>query len=161
MGSYWCSWWRCGCWYQQNQQCQEVAKEKAAITHREKWDLWTGIWFLVEFLKHGLVWHCTWPSSSGTGEICSDSAGSYWANKAASHWPCTADPKLCEVRESFESGRCGKRCLLLLPGWRSVWMLPRMQWWQGGVMHTEMILLPFTMFFPCFLKDYFRIYFLK
>lgn len=28
MGSYWCSWWRCGCWYQQNQECQEVAEEK-------------------------------------------------------------------------------------------------------------------------------------
>lgn len=56
----------------------------------------------------------------------SDSVGGYWANKAASHWPCTTDPRLCEVRESFESGRSGKRCLLLLPGQGGVWMLPRM-----------------------------------
>lgn len=38
----------------------------------------------------------------------SDSVGSYWANKAASHWPYTTDPRLCEMRESFESGRSGK-----------------------------------------------------
>lgn len=65
-----------------------------------------------------MAWHGIIPDQAALAQVKyeSDSVGSYWANKAASHWPCTTDPRLCEVRESFESGRSGKRCLLLLPG---------------------------------------------
>lgn len=98
-----------------------------------------------------MAWRGTVPDQAALAQVKyeSDSVGSYWANNAASHWPCTTDPRLCEVRESFESGSLGKvpsaaarsrRCLML-PGTRG---------WQGEVMHTEMILLPFTMFFLAF-----------
>lgn len=99
-----------------------------------------------------MAWCGTVPDQAALAQVKYefDSVGSYWANKAASHWPCTTDPRLCAVRESFESGRSGERCLLLQPGQGGVWMLLGMQGWQGGVMHTEMILLSFTMFFLAF-----------
>lgn len=80
-----------------------------------------------------------------------DRVGSYWATKPASHWPCTTDPRLCEMREcSLESGGTGKRRLLVLLGRGGGWMFLRVRWWEGGAACTKMMLLPFAMFFLAF-----------
>ena len=65
-----------------------------------------------------MTWCGIIPYQAALGQVkyVADRAGSYWARKPGCCWPCTTDPRLCEMRESsFESGGSGKRCLLVLP----------------------------------------------
>lgn len=88
---------------------QQPLTEKTGI-YGQEYDCWQS--------SSSMAWRGIIPDQAALAQVKyeSDSVGSYWANKAASHCPCTAHPRLCEVGESFESGRSGKRSLLLLPG---------------------------------------------
>lgn len=70
--------------------------------HGQEYDCWQS--------SSSMAWCGIIPDQAALAQVKyeSDSVGSYWANQAASHWPCTTDPRLCEVGEYFESGGLGK-----------------------------------------------------